>query len=212
MQPPYFPVHFKEICSHIRCHDIQFPNSTVLVVHPRGGILALATDAFERSTGSRAQVTFSRGHKFDLSECLVISMYRSNHPEQTISYRFEERPTGQVFVFITDHENEAAIPMRLRRHLRDADLLVMDCQYTRERYDAATAGYGHATPDYVAEVARQVGARRLGLTHHDPAATDDQVEALVRTAASALEGVEVFGCRDYQEVDVGLPVPAGAVA
>lgn len=202
MQPPYFPVHFKEVSSHIHCHNVQFPNSTVLVIHPRGGIQALTTDAYERSLAGKRQVTFTGGNKFDVGECMVVWMYRSNHPEQTISYRFEENPTGAVFAFVTDHENESGIPLRFREHLQGADLLVMDCQYTREKYDRQTAGYGHGTPDYVAGVARQVGAKRLGITHHDPPADDEQIERLVQTAADLLTDTEVFGCRDYMEIDL----------
>jgi hypothetical protein len=48
MQPPYFPVDWHEVGSHIRCVDIAHPNSTVLVVHPEGGWKVLTVEAFER--------------------------------------------------------------------------------------------------------------------------------------------------------------------
>ena len=105
MQPPYFPVDFHEVGSHIRCVDIAHPNSTVLVVHPEGGWKVLTVEAFERLAQNGAQVPFGQGLKFELAACLVIALHRSNHPERTISYRFEERPSGVVFAFVTDHEN-----------------------------------------------------------------------------------------------------------
>lgn len=208
MQPPYFPVHFKEIASHIRCHNIGFPNSHVIVLHPRGGTALLSTEVFERAQTSQ-QIGFAGGQRHPIDECMVIQMYRSNHPEATISYRFEERPTGQTFVFVTDHENQSGIPRRFRQHLAGADLLVMDCQYTREKYDALTAGWGHATPDYVASVATELAVPRLGLTHHDPPATDEQIDGMVRMAQDAAPDIDVFGCRDYQEIDLEAPVLAG---
>jgi phosphoribosyl 1,2-cyclic phosphodiesterase len=214
MQPPYFPVDLHEVGSHIRCVDIAHPNSTVLVIHPEGGWKVLTVEAFERVAQNGAQVPFGQGLKFELAACLVIGLHRSNHPERTISYRFEERPSGLVFAFVTDHENQDGLPARFATHLQGADLLVMDAQYTREKYDQITAGWGHGTPDHSARVAHAVGAKALGLTHHDPASSDELVDEIVATARAILteQGIQVpvFGCRDYLTVEVGSVASAVA--
>lgn len=203
MQSPYFPVDLHEVGSHIRCFEIVHPNSTLLVIHPEGGWRMLTTEAFERLVKDGSQIPFLQGMKFDLSACLVVNMHRSNHPERTISYRFEERPTGLVFVFVTDHENQDGIPTRFSAHLKDAGLLVMDAQYTREKYDQITAGWGHGTPNHTARVAKAVGAKALGLTHHDPASSDALVDEIVQTARNILNsardpdsGLRVSGLSD----------------
>jgi len=207
MQPPYFPVDLHEVGSHIDCVEIAQPNSAVLLIHPHGGRQVLTVDALERLTNDGGQIPFASGKHFALAECLVVAMQRSNHPERTIVYRLEERSSGLVFVFVTDHENQDGVPTRLVTHLRGADLLVMDTQYSRHKYETLTAGWGHATPDYTARVTKMVGAKALGLTHHDPASSDTEVEELVATARSLLaaEGITipVFGCRDYMVVEVG---------
>ena len=206
MQPPYFPVDLHEVGSHVHCLEIEHPNSTVLVIHPQGGRKLLTVEAFERAVNNGGQIPFSQGTKFAVSECLVVAMHRSNHPERTIVYRFEERPSGLVFVFVTDHENQDGVPVRLSTHLRGADLLVMDTQYTRQKYEAMTAGWGHGTPDYTARVAKVVEAKALGLTHHDPASSDALVDEIVETARKALAAdgvtIPVFGCRDYMVVEI----------
>jgi ribonuclease BN (tRNA processing enzyme) len=206
MQPPYFPIDLHEVGSHVRCFNIDHPSSTILVIHPEGGRKLLTMEAFERINNNGGQIPFSQGAKFDLSECLIVAMHRSNHPERTISYRFEERPSGLVFGFVTDHENQDGIPTRFSAHLHNADLLVMDTQYTRKKYDEMTAGWGHGTPDHTARVAKLVGAKALGLTHHDPASQDTLVDEIVETARKILETngvhIPVFGCRDYMAVDV----------
>lgn len=206
MQPPYFPIDLQEVGSHVRCVDIAQPNSTVLVVHPEGGRKVLTVEALERLTTDGGQLTFAPGMRFALADCLVIAMQRSNHPERTIVYRFEERPLGRVFVFVTDHENQDGVPRRFCTHLGGADLLVMDTQYTRQKYEELTAGWGHGTPDYSARVAKLVGAKALGLTHHDPGSSDALVDEIVETARGILEAeglsIPVFGCRDYMVVDV----------
>lgn len=203
MRSPFFPVDAKEIAHHIQFQGLEYPNATVMAVHKEGRYKCLALEEFNRLTAAERQIPF-RGGSFEASECLVVKMFRSNHPEQTISYRFEERPTGKVFTFVTDHENQDGLPLRFRDHLVGSSLLVMDCQYNRKKYDTMTAGWGHATPDYVARVARDVGVSQLGLTHHDPFSSDGDVDEIVGTATSLLSdtGITVFGCRDYQVVDV----------
>jgi len=206
MQPPYFPIALAEVGSHIRGVNIPQPSGSVLVIHPEGGRTILSLDAFESLTKEGAQLPFEQGRYCDLAECLVIRMQRSNHPERTISYRFEEHPSGKVFVFVTDHENQDGLPTRFAAHLWEADLLVMDSQFTRELYEQRTAGWGHGTPDHCARVAHAVGAKALGLTHHDPASSDALVDEIVATArtllASQRRPIPVFGCRDYLTVDV----------
>lgn len=206
MRPPFFPVHFAEIGSHINCHNVEFPNSTILLVHPIGGLKVLTRESFERLLEKGKQLPFHGTQKFDVSECMVIRMHRSNHPEQTISYRFEEHPTGKVFVFVTDHENQDGIPQRFREHLQWADLLVMDCQFTRKRYDEVTCGWGHGTPDYVVRVAHQAGAKRLGITHHDPPSDDALIDEILATArghaSQAGAAFDVFACYDYMNIDL----------
>lgn len=205
INPPLFPVPFKEIASHLNFVDIHIPTTLVLVIHPKGGVKVLALDDFQHVLAKKdGQIPFSPGYRYALEECLVVKMYKSNHPEKTISYRFEDGPTGNTFVFVTDHENHDAIPASFKEHVKDADLLIMDCQYTRQKYDARTAGWGHATPDYVAQVARSACAKRLGLTHHDPFSTDADVDAIVQTVRETLgdTDIEVFGCRDYDVLSI----------
>ena len=204
MRPPVFPVDFAEIGSHFQFHDIIHPNSSVMIIHPLGGKKMMQLDAFETLEQSGAQIPFRGKNKFRLEECMVIRMFRSNHPEQTISYRFEERPTGQVFTFLTDHENQDGVPQGFQSYLKGTTVVVMDTQYTRERYDTRTAGFGHGTPDYVAKIARMMNIPFLGTTHHDPASTDEMVDAIVQSAQEAAgKNVTVFACRDYLSINIG---------
>ncbi|MFP4498554.1 MAG: MBL fold metallo-hydrolase [Vulcanimicrobiota bacterium] len=207
-KPPFFPVDFKELKSHFKFKGIEFPNSMVMIIHRDGGTKVFTMDQFENFENNGAMIPFNKGCKYKLEDCLVIKMHRSNHPERTISYRIEERKTGKVFVFLTDHENQDGIPQNFLSHINQADLLVMDAQYDRERYDKMTAGFGHGTPDYCVKTALAANARMLGLTHHDPTSTDDKIEFIVNEAKEYLreeEGkpeLDVFACKDYQEIEL----------
>lgn len=208
-RPPYFPVDFREIKSHIHCKGIDFPNSRVFVIHAKGGLKYFTIDQFEQFETEGKMIPFDRGEKYSLEECLIVKMHKSNHPERTISYRFEERTSGAVFVFLTDHENQDGKPNRFMQHVNGANLLVMDSQYDRKRYDTMTAGYGHGTPDYCVETALQAKASVLGLTHHDPNSSDAKIGEIVAEAEKALAGMDqsdshlkIFACKDYQETEV----------
>jgi len=203
MRSQFFPVDFSEVGSHVICTGFDFPKIWVCLFHPKGGMKTMKVDDYERLVASEKTIPIGAG-KYPVGECLVITMHKSRHPESTISYRFEEKPTGKIFVFLTDHENEDGIPLSLKSHLKDASLLVMDSQYTRKSYDTANAGFGHGTADYCVRIAQGVGAKMLGLTHHNPVSTDKDVEAILAEGMTKLNGgkLEIFACRDYQEVEV----------
>ncbi|HPZ07219.1 MAG TPA: MBL fold metallo-hydrolase [Candidatus Eremiobacteraeota bacterium] len=202
MRPPYFPVHYKEVNSHITCMNLEFPRTLVILFHPHGYKI-MNIDDFERITGSNGFIPIGKG-KYPVEEFLVVTMYKSRHPEQTVSYRFEEKSTGKKFVFLTDHENEDGIPNSFKAHVEGVHLLVMDSQYSREKYDKMTAGYGHGTPDYCVRVAETLNVKKLGLTHHDPSSRDKDIEAILEEAkrASTKNDIQIFACADYEEVEV----------
>lgn len=215
MVPPYFPVHCREQLDHFTFKNLEFPNATVMVIHPRGGVKVLPVADFEKMSADGGHVPVGRKGKYPIDECLIIRMFKSNHPEQTISYRFEERPTGKVFVLLTDNENQAGIPNDLRRHLTGVDLLIIDSQYTQNKYDAATAGFGHGTGKYCAQLGWNCDVKRVGLTHHDPFSGDEQVKTILNEAKSEIikirQGYEgpqglteegIFACADYQEIQI----------
>jgi len=209
MQRPVFPVSFDQVSSHFCFYPLNTPSSTVLILHRSGGFKVMRLPDFKRLTH---KVQFEMGLA-DLNECLVIFMHQTVHPESTISYRFEERLTGKVFCLLTDHENQDGVPVTLRTHLAKADLLIQDTQYDRQTYDTRTSGWGHATPDYAVRLANLTGVRSLGLTHHDPRATDEKVEAILEEArrcasvefqknSLGLDPDLIFACADYMLIDV----------
>ncbi|QQG50143.1 MAG: hypothetical protein HZB70_00965 [Candidatus Berkelbacteria bacterium] len=206
MRPPFHPVSFKLVSNRFSCHSLDTPQTNVIVFHPEGGVRKVGVEVLDGVEGHRPSQIRLGGGFYDIRECLVVRMARTEHPERTISYRFEERPTNKVFVFLTDHENTDGVPVHLRPHLMGVDLLVMDSQYSRETYDRRTSGFGHGTPDYCVKVARTVGAKKLGLTHHDPLSTDEMINAMLaearESALSPRYTGKIFACRDYQEVEV----------
>jgi ribonuclease BN (tRNA processing enzyme) len=187
---PFFPVDYREVGSHIRHLRFDVPSAQVLLLHRYGGHLLMDVNEYERMVEEERPVPFENG-KFARDECLVIHMHRTNHPEVTITYRIDERPSAKSFALLTDHENQDGIPTSLKAHLKGVDLLVADCQYTRTEYEGFSAGFGHSTPDYAVRLAKAAGAKAMLLTHHDPSASDEQVERLASEAVKI--GQEIAG-------------------
>lgn len=203
VRPPYFPVHYKEIESHLSYEWFDFLQTVVIIYHPIGGQKTITKKAYETILKDGAQLKMGKT-AVSIKECLVISMHKSNHPEHTVSYRFEEKPTGKTFVFMTDHENQDGLSHSLRDHIIGADFLVMDSQYTKEQYEKSTAGFGHGTPDYCARIAKEVWVKMLWLTHHDPTSTDADVDNITKSAIkyAADPTMIIFTVKDYQEIEL----------
>ncbi|HEX8802791.1 MAG TPA: MBL fold metallo-hydrolase [Acidimicrobiales bacterium] len=70
------------------------------------------------------------------------------------------------------------------------DVLIHDAQYTRAEF-AMKSHWGHCTVDYALFVAREAGAKRLVMFHHDPARDDDQLDALLAQVRDQAAGTSV---------------------
>lgn len=206
MKPPFHPVDFVEVAHHFRAKGIPNPKAQVMVIHPQGGLRLLKVDELVLAEEKDpAQVEIREG-SYPIEECMVIRMIRTHHPERAISFRFEERSTKRVFVFMTDHENTDGISADLKRHLLGTDTMVIDCQYPRWKYDKFTANFGHSTPDYCVRLAMETGVRELGLTHHDPLSTDQDIDQILEEAKVAANNHgytgKIFALADFNEIDI----------
>ncbi len=201
MAPPFHPVDFSSVAGSFSFKDLPRPRNYVILFHPLGGgPLLLPVDKFEKIKRGNGIVRFAPDNCQKLTECLLVRMFYSNHPERTICYRFEELPTGKVFVFLTDNENTAALPTPFKAHLENARLLMMDGQYSENVYHSRTKGFGHATPSFCVQTAIACGARQLGLTHHDPTSSDDYLEKTILVEGQA----ELARCSENTEVPIAL--------
>jgi phosphoribosyl 1,2-cyclic phosphodiesterase len=111
---------------------------------------------------------------------LTVQRFPLHHPQGSVGYKIEA--AGRTVVFATDHEHGvAAIDRGLRAIAQEADLLIYDAQYTPEELPHHRA-WGHSTWMEATCVARDAGAKKLVLFHHDPNRSDDAVDAIVDQA------------------------------
>ncbi len=128
----------------------------------------------------------------------IVSSASLNHPQGCVGYRIEG--DGAVFVLATDTEPGSTQHDRAVRELaRGADVFVYDAQYTPDQLKSEKKGWGHSSWLEGVHVARESGAKRLILFHHDPDNDDDFVDCLVAKARErftnvygASEGMEIY--------------------
>ena len=114
------------------------------------------------------------------------------------------------FVFLTDNELRFEHPGGLSRDAyaefcRGADLLVHDAQYTDEEYQQ-TRGWGHSTFEDATDLAMAADVKRLGLFHHAPERTDDdldrQVDACRRRIRRTGSPLDCFATAEDMVIEV----------
>ena len=111
-----------------------------------------------------------------------------NHPGVCVGYRLETS-SGSV-CYIPDHESGPPMqPESVSRTLeenvisfiKDADILILDAQYTGEEY-RTHIGWGHGCIDHVVRVAKAGKVKRLYLFHHDPSHDDAFLDTMLARA------------------------------
>jgi phosphoribosyl 1,2-cyclic phosphodiesterase len=131
-----------------------------------------------------------------------------NHRGPTLGYRIID--SGTTLAYIPDHEPALGQDVARSRPewisgfdlAHDADLLIHDCQYTQVEYDGRV-GWGHSAVADTMAFARQSGARRLALFHHDPLHDDAAVAAILEDARSQAGGsLEVTAAREGHTVEL----------
>jgi phosphoribosyl 1,2-cyclic phosphodiesterase len=128
------------------------------------------------------------------------------HIGPTLGYRLEA--DGRAVVYISDHQapvDRRSVEKDVLELCDGADLVIHDAQYTDEEF-VTLSDWGHSTAAYAVLVARESGARRLSLFHHDPAHTDRQIDRMLshaRRIASRERSLEVSAASEGTSVDLG---------
>jgi phosphoribosyl 1,2-cyclic phosphodiesterase len=105
------------------------------------------------------------------------------HIGMTNGYRVEMG--GATVAYISDHQMPIDGSHEVAQDVLDlcdgVDLLIHDAQYTVAEFPAKST-WGHCTVDYAVHVAKESGARRLALFHHDPTHDDAALDGILSHA------------------------------
>lgn len=112
-----------------------------------------------------------------------------NHPGGAVGYRVEF--AGRSLCIITDTEHAPGQPDdAVAALVHGADAMVYDATYTDEEFPTRI-GWGHSTWEEGLRVADAAGVGRAVIFHHDPARTDDELDAIGAAAGAVRPGTLV---------------------
>jgi len=139
---------------------------------------------------------------------ITVAAFPLFHPQGAVGYRVES--DGQVLVHAADHEHgNPEVDAGLTRVAENADLLVMDAQYTPEEY-AGKVGWGHSSFAHAAQAAQSAGVGRLLLFHHDPDHSDTFLDGMLRDARTLFPSTGM--AKEGIVLDVAQPVETAPAA
>ena len=131
-----------------------------------------------------------------------------NHPNGGFGFKLTSN-TGS-FIFLTDNEirysHQSGMPRDAYvKFCSNANLLFHDAQYIETEYKK-TRGWGHSTIQDALDLALDAGVQRLGLFHHDPDRTDDEIDHLVDWSRDYIKekrsSLECFACAEGMNLHV----------
>jgi phosphoribosyl 1,2-cyclic phosphodiesterase len=125
----------------------------------------------------------------------AISGKRMNHPGD--SYSFMVNDGKHRFIYATDTELSTADFLKNEentRFFKNADLLVIDCQYTLgeavEKYN-----WGHSAFSLAVDFAASWGIKHMVLFHHDPTYNDRKLYKILQSAREYSERMDINGIK-----------------
>jgi phosphoribosyl 1,2-cyclic phosphodiesterase len=135
---------------------------------------------FSRLAASIEFIRLQPGLATEIAGVSVLPMLQ-RHSGDSYAYRFERE--GKTVVYSTDSEHkleDATQTAAFVDFFRHADLVIFDAMYSLADAISVKEDWGHSSNVVAVELAQMAGATRLCLFHHEPAFTDEHIDAILR--------------------------------
>ena len=152
--------------------------------------------------------TIAHGASVELPGFKVSAAAMPHGPMTSFAFRIEADGATLAFVGDAEYADSGAFHRAIEL-VRDADLLIHDAMFTDDAYELRR-GWGHSPVSDAIAVAEAAGCRHLALFHHNPDATDDDIDAIV-TWATERSRVPVFAASEGPAIEVCDPFSKGAL-
>ncbi len=126
--------------------------------------------------------TFGEGDSVQVHD-LTVTSKSVRHPGGCFAYTFTNTH-GKKFVFSSDTEFNIDTMDDIETYIRyyqDADILVLDTQYTFEE-SLQKIDWGHSSAAIATDIAIKSNVKKLILFHHDPTYDDNKMDAVTLQA------------------------------
>jgi phosphoribosyl 1,2-cyclic phosphodiesterase/ActR/RegA family two-component response regulator len=193
MELPFFPVSWKNLPGTIKVRELKKMDFNLGDVRVRSRFL--------NHPGVCA------GYRLYTKEG-SIAFLPDNEPFEPLKLKLAERDGVHV-----QRARAQAVVQRsqLVEFLKGTDVLILDTQYTDEKYQEHI-GWGHGALSRVVSLALEARAKKLFLFHHDPGHDDRQIDEMIeRARLLVLESgrtMEVDAAREGAEIWLSGAAPA----
>jgi phosphoribosyl 1,2-cyclic phosphodiesterase len=131
--------------------------------------------------------------------------YRIDCNGKSIFFTGDNEPLYNIYQpgedYYAEYDNLIARKnVMLTDFIRGVDVLIADSAYTEQEYPAKK-GWGHGTYNSCIDMAKNVGAKALYLTHHEPLRSDDELDG-IQKQMSETEALPV--CIAYEGLEITL--------
>ena len=190
MEVPFFPVSWRDLPGTIKIRELKKMNFSIGKVRVRS--------RFVNHPGICA------GYRLFTKEG-SIAFLPDNEPFEPLRLKLAERDGTHP------HRARAqAVVQRskLVEFLKDTDVLILDTQYTDEKYQEHI-GWGHGALSRVVSLALEARAKKLFLFHHDPSHDDHKIDEMLERARLLVvesgRSLEVEAAREGAEIWLSGP-------
>jgi phosphoribosyl 1,2-cyclic phosphodiesterase len=128
-------------------------------------------------------------------ETVTVDFKKMNHPGDSYSYCVTDGE--KRFIYATDTELSTADFMKTEentKYFQDADLIVIDCQYTLgeaiEKYN-----WGHSAFSLAVDFAANWNIKHMVMFHHDPTYNDHKLFNILQSARWYMERMNIKGIK-----------------
>src|SRR6267143_3838339 len=185
MEVPFFPVSWKDLPGTIKIRELKKMQFSIGKVRVRSRFL--------NHPGVCA------GYRLFTKEG-SIAFLPDNEPFEPLKLRLAARDG------IHPHQARAQAAVersKLVEFLKEADVLILDSQYTDEKYQEHI-GWGHGALSRVVSLALEARVRKLFLFHHDPQHDDYKIDEMLERARLLVvesgRALEVEAARESAEI------------
>ncbi|MGI8435682.1 MAG: response regulator [Chthoniobacterales bacterium] len=185
METPFFPVSLRDLPSNITIEELREMDFMVGKVQVRArfanhpGICA----GYRLNTSGGSIAFFPDNEPYELLKAALADRDQSNLEEARIFAKAERA--------------------KLVEFLREADVLIIDTQYTDDEY-RDHVGWGHGSLSRVVSLALDSQVRKLVMFHHDPSHNDDKIDEMLEGARMLVvesgRPLEVEAAREGSEI------------
>ena len=128
------------------------------------------------------------------------------HPALSLGFRLI--CDDKIFVYATDNEiiSDKNFPeyneSNLGALIKNADILVAECQYTDKEYESHI-GWGHSGVESVVKLCNKLNVKNMYTFHHDPYHKDQDLDKIVKIGKKeSSDKLNVFGSKEGLSVVV----------